>query len=69
MEHETEASNPDGDDLREAIDVIRDLHNVAQLLTFQSAMGKGRTSKWEWHNLVSQEVKQGFSREEIHRQS
>ena len=62
-------SNPDGDYLREAIDVIRDLQNVAQLQTFQSAMGKGSTSKWEWHNLVSQDKKQGFTKEEINRQS
>jgi hypothetical protein len=62
-------SNPDGDYLREAIDVIRDLQNVAQLQTFQSAMSKGSTSKWEWHNLVSLDKRQGFTKEEINRQS
>lgn len=69
MERETDVSDPDGDYLREAINVIRDLQDVAQLQTFQSAMGKGSTSKWEWHNLVSQDKKQGFTREEISRQS
>ena len=69
MERETDVSDPDGDYLREAINVIRDLQNVAQLQTFQSAMGKGSTSKWEWHNLVSQVKKQGFTKEEISRQS
>ena len=69
MERETDVSDPDGDYLREAINVIRDLQDVAQLQTFQSAMGKGSTSKWEWHNLVSQDKKQGFTKEEIKRQS
>lgn len=69
MERETDVSDPDGDYLREAINVIRDLQDVAQLQTFQSAMGKGSTSKWEWHNLVSQVKKQGFTKEEISRQS
>jgi hypothetical protein len=68
-ERETEMSNPDGDYLREARDVILDLQNVAQLQTFQSAMSKGSTSKWEWHNLVSLDKKQGFTKEEINRQS
>jgi hypothetical protein len=50
---ETEESNPDGDYLREAIDAIRNLQSVAQLRTFQSAMGKGGTGRWEWHDLLS----------------
>ncbi|KAF8806848.1 Dbl homology domain-containing protein, partial [Phlegmacium glaucopus] len=66
---ETEASNPDGDYLREAIDVIQDLQNVAQLQTFQSAMGKGSTGKWEWHNLVPHDKMQRFTKEESKRQS
>ncbi|KAF8972796.1 Dbl homology domain-containing protein [Flammula alnicola] len=53
---ETEESNPDGDYLQEAIAVIQNLQNVAQLRTFQSAMGKGSTGKWEWHDLVSPEM-------------
>ena len=69
MERETDESNPDGDYLREAINVIRDLQDVAQLQTFQSAMTKGSTSKWEWHNLVSQDKKEGFTKEEMKRQS
>jgi hypothetical protein len=69
VERETDLSNPDGDYLREAINVIRDLQDVAQLQTFQSAMGKGSTGKWEWHNLVSQDKKQVFTKEEINRQS
>jgi hypothetical protein len=69
VERETERSNPDGDYLREAIVVIQDLQNVAQLQTFQSAMSKGSTGKWEWHNLVSQDKMQAFTKEEINRQS
>ena len=66
---ETEESNPDGDFLNEAITAIQNLQNVAQLWTFQSAMGKGSTGKWEWEDLVSPEERAKFSREESRRQS
>ncbi|KAH9479303.1 Rho1 guanine nucleotide exchange factor 1 [Psilocybe cubensis] len=66
---ETDESNPDGEFLLEAINAIQNLQNVAQLRTFQSAMGKGSTGKWEWHNLVSEETKSSLTNEECRRQS
>ncbi|KAK2464009.1 hypothetical protein APHAL10511_003953 [Amanita phalloides] len=67
--NETHRSNPDGDFLQEAIDAIKTLQQVAQLRTFQSAMCKGFTAKWEWNDLVSREMMKGLSKEEIQRQS
>ncbi len=32
-------------------------------------MGKGITGKWEWHDLVSQEMRARFTKEECKRQS
>ncbi|KIM44432.1 hypothetical protein M413DRAFT_442414 [Hebeloma cylindrosporum] len=66
---ETEESNPDGDYVKEAIAAIQNLQNDAQLRTFQSAMGKGSTSRWEWHDLVSQDAMVRCTREEVKRQS
>ena len=53
--HRTPA--PDGDFL------------VAQLRTFQTAMGKGAPGQWEWHDLVALEVRQRFSEKEAERQA
>ena len=66
---ETVESDPDGDYVQEAIAAIQNLQNDAQLRTFQSAMGKGSTSRWEWHDLVSQEAMMRCSKEEVKRQS
>lgn len=66
---ETEESNPDGDYLQEAIAAIQNLQNVAQLRTFQSAMGKGSTGRWEWSDLVSPEMAARLPKEECKRQS
>jgi hypothetical protein len=59
----------DADFLQEAIEAIKNLQSVAQLRTFQSAMGKGVTSKWEWHDLVAPDVMAGLAKEEKKRQS
>lgn len=67
--NETHRSNPDGEFLQEAIDAIKSLQQVAQLRTFQSAMCKGFTARWEWNDLVSREMTKGLSKEEIKRQS
>lgn len=67
--HETAPENPDGEFLVEAIDAIRSLQSAAQLRTFQAAMGKGAPGKWEWHDLVSPEVREQFSKQEGKRQS
>ncbi|KAF8621825.1 hypothetical protein AX15_007493 [Amanita polypyramis BW_CC] len=67
--NETHRTNPDGEFLQEAIDAIKSLQQVAQIRTFQSAMCKGFTAKWEWNDLVSREMIKGMSKEEIKRQS
>jgi hypothetical protein len=67
--HETADGNPDADYLVEAIQAIKNLQTVAQLRTFQTAMGKGPTSKWEWHDLVAIEVREGMKKHEAKRQS
>ncbi|KAF5373357.1 hypothetical protein D9615_007366 [Tricholomella constricta] len=55
--------------LEQAIDAIKNLQSVAQLQTFQSAMGRGAPGKWEWHDLVSTEVRQALPKKEAKRQS
>ncbi|KAJ7780243.1 Dbl-like domain-containing protein [Mycena maculata] len=67
--HETAVGNPDADYLLEAIGAIKNLQSVAQLRTFQTAMGKGTPGKWEWHDLVSTEIRQEMRKEEAKRQS
>ncbi|KAG1874382.1 CNH domain-containing protein [Suillus subluteus] len=66
---ETTEGNPDAYYLAEAIEAIRNLQNVAQLRTFQTAMGKGPTGKWEWHDIVAKDVREGLSKAEAKRQS
>ncbi|KAJ7460820.1 signal transducer [Mycena latifolia] len=67
--HETAEGNPDADYLMEAVGAIRNLQSVAQLRTFQSAMGRGAPGKWEWHDLVATEVRKALPKEEQKRQS
>nr|GAT55060.1 predicted protein [Mycena chlorophos] len=67
--HETAVGNPDADYLLEAIGAIKNLQSVAQLRTFQTAMGKGTPGRWEWYDLVSTDVRQEMRKEETKRQS
>ncbi|KAI0741870.1 Dbl domain-containing protein [Daedaleopsis nitida] len=67
--NETTEGNPDIEFLEEAIAAIKKLQTVAQLWTWQSAMGKGPTGKLEWHNLVSEEHRQTLSKHEVKRQN
>ena len=66
---ETDSGNPDTDFLVEAIHAMKNLLTVAQLRTFQSAMGRGPTSKMQWHDLVPAEIRQGLSKQENKRQA
>ncbi|TFK21787.1 signal transducer [Coprinopsis marcescibilis] len=66
---ETTRENPDGDFLQAAIVAIKDLQHVAQLRTFQAAMGKGVAGKWEWHDLLTPSMRKKFTKEEGQRQS
>jgi hypothetical protein len=65
----TAEGNPDSDFVAHAIQAIKNLQTVAQLRTFQSAMGRGQPGKWEWHDLVSIDLRQGLSKEEMKRQT
>lgn len=67
--NDTEKENADAEYLAEAMQSIRNLHSVAQLRTFQSAMCRGNSGKLEWHNLVSAEIRDGLSKQEVKRQS
>jgi len=66
---ETAEGNPDVDFLKEAIEAMRNLQGIAQLRTFQTAMGKGPTGKFEWHSLVPEDVRSGISKQEAKRQA
>lgn len=66
---ETANGNPDADFLKEAMAALKGLQSVAQLRTFQSAMGRGVTGKWEWHDLVSVEARKALTKDVIKRQS
>ena len=66
---ETAEGNPDVDFLKEAIEAMRNLQNMGQLKTFQMAMGKGPTSKSEWHNMVPEEVRNGIPKQVAKRQA
>ncbi|KAH7922215.1 Dbl homology domain-containing protein [Leucogyrophana mollusca] len=61
--NETTEGNPDAYYLAEAIQAIKNLQNVSQLRTFQTAMGKGPTGKWEWHDLVAKDVRESLKGE------
>jgi hypothetical protein len=67
--HETAEGNPDADYLMEAVQAIKNLQSVAQLRTFQTAMGRGPTSKWQWADLVTPELRTGLSKAEGKRQA
>jgi hypothetical protein len=69
IQSETEKDNPDAEFLGEAIEAFKSLQAVAQLRTFQTAMGKGTPGKWEWHDLVTPEVRQTFSKKDAKRQA
>lgn len=66
---ETAQGNPDVDFLKEAIEAMRNLQGIAQLKTFQNAMGKGPTSKLEWHNMVPEDVRSDIPKQVSKRQA
>jgi hypothetical protein len=45
------------------------LNGVAQLKTFQMAMGRGTPGKWEWHDLAGPEVREKMTKDEMKRQA
>lgn len=66
---ETDKENSDVEYLTEAINAIKNLQTVAQLRTFQAAMGKGPASKWEWHDMVPTDLRTSLPKKEAKRQS
>lgn len=66
---ETAEGNPDIEFLKEAVEAMRNLQGIAQLKTFQTAMGKGPTGKFEWHHLVPEDARNGIKKEEAKRQA
>jgi len=66
---ETAEGNPDIDFLKEATEAMRNLQSIAQLNTFQMAMGKGPAGTYEWHNLVSEDVRNGIPKQVANRQA
>ncbi|THH16693.1 hypothetical protein EW146_g3989 [Bondarzewia mesenterica] len=66
---ETAEENPDVDYLAEAGQAFKSLQVVCHLQTFQHAMGKGPTGKYEWFNLVSDEVRKDIPKQEQKRQA
>ncbi|TFK71669.1 hypothetical protein BDN72DRAFT_957951 [Pluteus cervinus] len=67
--NETDEGNPDSGFLKEAVEAMKNLQSSAQLRTFQIAMGKGPTGKWEWYDLVDPEFAKTLSKKEAKRQS
>jgi hypothetical protein len=66
---ETDEVNPDFTYLREAIEALKNLQDAAQLRTFQAALGKGITGRWDWQNLVSPGLMRDVPEGETRRQS
>ena len=67
--NDTAKENPDADFLLEAINAIQKLSTASQLRTFQAAMGKGPTGKYQWHDLVSKDVLDTLTKKEAKRQA
>ena len=65
---ETAEGNPDMDYLVEAVQSFKNMQAACTLETFQHAMCRGPTSKLEWHNLMSEEIRAGISKSEQKRQ-
>ena len=66
---ETAEENPDRDYLTEAAAAFKSLQGVCHLQTFQHAMGRGPTGKYEWFNLVSDEARADIAKKEQKRQA
>jgi len=66
---ETAEGNPDVDFLKEAVEAMRNLQDIAQLRGFQTAMGKGPTGKFRWQSLVPEGVRNGIEKREAKRQA
>lgn len=66
---ETAEESPDIDLLKEAVYAMKNLQSIAQLRTLQTGMGKGPTGMFEWHNLVTKDVRNRIGKQEAKRQA
>ena len=65
---ETSEGNPDGDFLSEAVQAFKNLQASCVLQTFQHAMCRGPTAKFEWHDLMSEDARAAIDKKEQKRQ-
>ena len=65
----TAAGDPDVTFLEKAVEAMRDVQGVAQLKTFQRAMGRGPTRTFEWYNLVPEDVRREIPKQVAKRQA
>ncbi|KAI0035294.1 Dbl-like domain-containing protein [Vararia minispora EC-137] len=66
---ETDGGNPDAAYLLEAAASFKNLQTVCTLQAWQHAMCKGPMSKFEWHNLISDDVREAIAKKEQKRQN
>lgn len=66
---ETAVGDADGARVGEAVVAVKNLGVVAQLSTFQSAMGRGPTGKLEWFDLVPEDVRSKIPKKAAKRQA
>ena len=64
----TAAGDPEVTFLEKAAEAMRDIQGVAQVKTFQRAMGKGPMGRFEWHNLVPVDVRSQIPKQMVKRQ-
>ena len=65
----TAEKNPDVGVLEEAVQAMGEIFVFAHLKAFQTSMGKGPAGKFEWHNLVTDDVRMRIPKQEVKRQA
>ncbi|KAG6873148.1 hypothetical protein C0995_002300 [Termitomyces sp. Mi166 len=65
----TDPHSTDYEALKATIQTVKSLQSTAQLITFQCSMMRGIPGKWEWHDLVSSEVRATITAGEAKRQA
>ncbi|KAG6889068.1 hypothetical protein C0992_006497 [Termitomyces sp. T32_za158] len=65
----TDPHNTDYEALKATIQTVKSLQSTAQLIIFQCSMMRGIPGKWEWHDLISSEVRATITTGEAKRQA
>lgn len=68
IRNETTEGNPDAEYLLEASEAVRKLSTMAQVRAFQVSMLKGPAGEQEWYHLVTPDVRERLSNQEVKRQ-